>query len=195
MGALRRLPPVLGSQPCRLPQAATRPTLRRSCAPPGPPQARCCHCRSRHPTPALAIPEPKRETLTAVPHPSTIPSVQCEHFSRVGLFVTTWIAARQATLSMGFSRQAYWTGLPFLPLGDLPDPEIEPAFPASASVFFTPEPLGSPNNNDGHSQYATRVRGKTFRLSAESRKFSQSHSFRFRLNVTKYCVWSGKRGC
>ena len=56
------------------------------------------------------------------------------------LFVTQWTAARQAPLSMGFSGQEYWTGLPFFTPGDLPDPGIEllsPASPALASGFFT----------------------------------------------------------
>ena len=51
-------------------------------------------------------------------------------FSHVQLFATPWIVARQAPLSMGFSRQEYWSGLPCPPAGDLPDPEIEPASPA-----------------------------------------------------------------
>ena len=44
------------------------------------------------------------------------------HFSRVQLFVVLWTVARQASLSMGFSRQEYWSGLPFLIPGDLPNP-------------------------------------------------------------------------
>ena len=48
------------------------------------------------------------------------------YFSRVQLFATLWTAALQAPLSMGFSRQAYWSGLPFPSPGDLPDPGIEP---------------------------------------------------------------------
>ena len=44
--------------------------------------------------------------------------------------VTPWTVARQAPLSMGFSRQAYWSGLPFPSPGDLPDPGIEPRSPA-----------------------------------------------------------------
>ena len=48
-------------------------------------------------------------------------------FSRVWLFVTLWTVARRAPLSMGFSRQEYWSWLPFLTLGDLPDPRIKPA--------------------------------------------------------------------
>jgi len=47
--------------------------------------------------------------------------------SRVQLFATSWTVARQAPLSMGFSRQEYWTGLSRRPPGDLPDPEIDPA--------------------------------------------------------------------
>ena len=46
--------------------------------------------------------------------------------SRARLFATLWTVACQAPLSMGFSRQEYWSGLPFPPPGDLPDPETEP---------------------------------------------------------------------
>ena len=51
-----------------------------------------------------------------------------------------WAVARQAPLSVGFSRQEYWSGLPFPLPGDLPDPGIKPASlksPALAGVFFT----------------------------------------------------------
>ena len=44
---------------------------------------------------------------------------------------------------MGFSRQEYWSGLPFPSPGDLPDPGIEPASPALIGGFFTAEPPGS----------------------------------------------------
>ena len=47
-------------------------------------------------------------------------------FRRVQLFMTPWTVARQAPLSMGFSRQEYWSGLPCPPPGDLPDPGNEP---------------------------------------------------------------------
>ena len=50
--------------------------------------------------------------------------------SCVLLFVTTWIVAHQAPVSMEFSRQGYWSGLPFPPPGDLPDPGIEPTSPS-----------------------------------------------------------------
>ena len=47
------------------------------------------------------------------------------HFSHLQLFATLWTVARQAPLSMGFSRQEYWSGFPCPLPGDLPDPGIE----------------------------------------------------------------------
>ena len=67
-----------------------------------------------------------------------------ESLSCVQLFVTLWTAAHQAPLSMLFSRPESWSGLPFLPPGDLSDPGIEPAFPALASGLFSIEPPGKP---------------------------------------------------
>ena len=61
------------------------------------------------------------------------------HFSRVRLFGTPRTVARQIPLSMGFSRQEYWSGLPFPPPEDLLDPGIEPTSlmsPALAHGFF-----------------------------------------------------------
>ena len=53
-----------------------------------------------------------------------------EHVLSCGrLFGTPWTAAHQAPLSMGFSRQEYWSGLPFPSPGDLPDSGIEPMSP------------------------------------------------------------------
>ena len=51
--------------------------------------------------------------------------------SRVQLYATQWTIARQAPLSVGVFKQEYWSGLPFLPPGDLPDPGLEPMSPAS----------------------------------------------------------------
>ena len=62
------------------------------------------------------------------------------HFSHVWLFVTRWTA-------WGFSRQEYWSELPFCPPGDLPNPGIEPVSPAShalAGGFFITAPPGKP---------------------------------------------------
>ena len=60
--------------------------------------------------------------------------------SCVQFFAVLWAAAHQASLSMGFSQQEYWSGLPFLPPGDLANPGTEPTsvmFPALAGQFFT----------------------------------------------------------
>ena len=58
----------------------------------------------------------------------TWPMCACllSRFSRIRLFATLWTVARRAPLSMGFSRQEYWRGLPCPPPGDLPNPGIKP---------------------------------------------------------------------
>ena len=61
-------------------------------------------------------------------------------FSHIWLFATLWTIACQAPLSVGFSSQEYWSGLPFLSPGDLPDPGIELTFLAALTLagrFFT----------------------------------------------------------
>ena len=55
-------------------------------------------------------------------------------FSCVQLFATPWTVACQAALSMGFSWQEYWSGLPCPSPGDLPDPGIEPESPAALAL-------------------------------------------------------------
>ena len=58
-----------------------------------------------------------------------------------------WTVAHQAPMSMGFSRQEYWSGLPFPPQGALPDPRIEPRSPESPALagrVFTTVPPGNP---------------------------------------------------
>ena len=60
--------------------------------------------------------------------------------SHVRLFVTPWTVAYQAHPSMGFSRQEYWSGLPFPSPGDLPHPGIEPGSPALQADTLTSEP-------------------------------------------------------
>ena len=70
--------------------------------------------------------------------------------SCVQLFVTSRTVTLQAPLFMGFSRHQYWSKLPFLPPGDLPNPGIKPTSlvsPAMAGRFFTTESPGKPNIN------------------------------------------------
>ena len=70
-----------------------------------------------------------------------------QSLSCVQLFATLWTVAHQAPLSMGFSRQEYWSGLPFSPSR----PRVEstsPVSPALAGRFFTTEPPGKGTNNE-----------------------------------------------
>ena len=68
------------------------------------------------------------------------------HFSHVRLFVMLWTVAHQAPLSMGFSRQEYWSGLPCPPPGDLPHSGIKPTSLCLLhwQAGSLPSPLGSP---------------------------------------------------
>ena len=70
------------------------------------------------------------------------------HFSCIHLFANLWTIACQASLSMGFSRQEYWSGLPLLSLGDLPDPGIKLISlmsPALVGRFFTASTTWEPH--------------------------------------------------
>ena len=91
--------------------------------------------------------------------------------SRVGLFATPWTVTYQAPRSMGFSRQEYWSGLPFPSPGDLPNPGIEPGSPALQTDALPSEPLGKlepiPNSSlislysQSHSNMFARARTHT----------------------------------
>ena len=65
----------------------------------------------------------------------------CAVLSHVWLFANPWTAVCQAPLSMRFLRQEYWSGLPFPPPVDLPDPGIKPASPALQVDSLSAEPL------------------------------------------------------
>ena len=71
--------------------------------------------------------------------------LKVKSLSRVQLFATLWTVAYQAPPSMGFSRQEYWSGLPFPSPGDLPDQGIKPGPPALEADALTSEPPGKPN--------------------------------------------------
>ena len=68
--------------------------------------------------------------------------MKMKSLSRVRLFATPWTVAYQASPSRGFSRQEYWSGLPFPSPGDLPNPGIEPKSPALEADALTSKPLG-----------------------------------------------------
>ena len=71
--------------------------------------------------------------------------VKVKSLSLVWLFVTPWTVAHQAPPSMGFTRQEYWSGLPFPSPGDLPNPGIEPRSPTLQADALTSEPPGKPS--------------------------------------------------
>ena len=67
--------------------------------------------------------------MVQLSHPSIV-KVKVKSLSRVRLFETPWTVTYQVPLSMGFSRQEFWSGLPFPSPGDLSNPGIEPRSPA-----------------------------------------------------------------
>ena len=79
------------------------------------------------------------QTETSVPVGDRMLTLLFKSLRCVQLFATV---ARQASLSMGFPRQEYWSGLPLPSPGGLPDPGIKPASPALPGGFFTAEPPG-----------------------------------------------------
>ena len=74
---------------------------------------------------------------------TTIIFCECSFGSGVWFFVIPWTVSRQAPLSMKFSRQEYWSGLPFPTPGDLPNAGIKTTYPVLAGGFFTTEKLWS----------------------------------------------------
>ena len=75
--------------------------------------------------------------------------------SHVWLFLTTWTVPLQAPLSMQFSRQEYWSGLPFPSPWDLLDPGIKPGFPALQADCLPSEPTGKPPWDPKHTHYSS----------------------------------------
>ena len=76
--------------------------------------------------------------------------------------MTPWTVAHQAPLSMGFSRQEYWSGLSFASPGDLPSSGIENMSPALAGGFFTTEPTWEAANSGYHCLYKDALSFKGF---------------------------------
>ena len=112
----------------------------------------------------LQLPQlgPWRKLSLILPRTISVPPHQCQtsrptiqfSFSHLLLclvakscltLVTPWAVAHQAFLTMKFSRQEFWSGLPFASSGDLPDPGIKPLSPALVCGFFTTEPPRKPS--------------------------------------------------
>ena len=70
--------------------------------------------------------------------------MKVKSLSPVQLFAAPWTVAHQAPPSVGFSRQEYWSGLPFPSPGDLPDTGIKPRSPSFQAGALTSEPPGKP---------------------------------------------------
>ena len=107
-----------------------------------------------HAIPDQPLPSPGRSFYfhknTRVPWATSgSEKMKVKSLSRVGLSVTPGTVAHQAPPSMGFSRQEYWSGLPFPSPGDLPDPGIEPRSPSLQAETLLPEPAGKPTSGGG----------------------------------------------
>ena len=77
--------------------------------------------------------------------------------SCVQLFATPWNVAYQAPPSMKFSRQEYWSRLPFLSPGDLPDPGVEPKSLYCRQTLYLLSHQGSPNKESGGSEIVSKL--------------------------------------
>ena len=91
---------------------------------------------------------------------NNIHQVKVKLLSRVRLFVTPWTISYQAPLAMEFSRQEYWSGLPFPSPGDLRNARIEPRSPALQADALPSEPPGKPV--DGFVSI-TYIKGRSYR--------------------------------
>ena len=105
----------------------------------------------------------------------------------VSVSVTSCMAAHQAPLSMGFSRQEYWSGLPCPPPGDLPDPGIEPRSCALQADSLPSEPprkpfLATSKEEDGLRQKAFKASWKIYT------KTSTSSYLKFRTSLAVQCL-------
>ena len=120
------------------------------------------------------------------------PLLKCHHLSGGGLvaksylFVTPWTAAYQAPLSMEFSRQEYWSGLPFPFPVDLPNSGIKPKSPALQVDSLPTEPPGSPTTSERPSMTVSFNIGAPLSLSSKSH-FLWTYSDFYFLSGTNHC--------
>ena len=96
--------------------------------------------------------------------------------SCVWLFVTLWTVARQASLSMGFSRQEYWSGLPFPSPGDLPNPGIKRRSPTWQADALSSEPPGKTSGKPTLILHYNVIPSTTFNVNVISPHFKGESS-------------------
>ena len=103
-------------------------------------------CLSIHPSPSvrLSIHEPFIGSFVIPVEEPHYLNYICLIIIYINTYTTPWTVAQQAPPSMGFSRQEYWSALPFPSPGDLPDPGTEPRSPALQAYALTSEPPGKP---------------------------------------------------
>ena len=110
-------------------------------------------------------------------------------FSHVRLFATPWTVVHQAPLSMGFSRQEHWSGLPCPPPGDLPDPGTEPASPVFQVDSLLLSHQGSPISSANNMYFLLSSSDWLMYLFSTSNTIMDRSS-----NNVKTCLISGVRG-
>ena len=93
---------------------------------------------------------------------------KCQSLSHVQLFASSWTIAHHARLSTGFSRQQYWSGLPFPSPGNLPDPGSEPRSPALQADSLLSEPPGKLRGYINSHQLNPSVELKPFALDVDN---------------------------
>ena len=118
----------------------------------------------------------------------------CWSLSHVQLFVTLWTAVHQAPLSMGFSRQEYWSGLPCPSPGDLPDPGIEPESPPCRQILYLLSHQGSPNKGRKWSNSSNKSRN-TKETTRIYKKISYVFLVSFRDSMTPWFWTSRLQNC
>ena len=96
--------------------------------------------------------------------PSSHLSERVKLLSRAHLSATPWTVVYRAPLSMEFSRQEYWSVLPFPSPGNLPNPEIEPGYPTLQADALPYDPPGKPKSPKGHHKIKSTHSSHTFLL-------------------------------
>ena len=120
---------------------------------------------------------------------SFLVKVKMKSLSCVWLFPTKWTIAHQASPFRRFSRQEYWSGLPFRSPGDLTDPGIEPRSPALQADALPSEPPGKPRSPPGKPRESERGEWKSWLRTQHSK--NEDHGIRF-LHFT--ANWWGNHG-